>query len=121
MVTDVGSTNALYELSDTMEATMIMCRFIHHHNTTSNNASGIIPGNVEETTQQQVYMYTWKCHRKFISSIYIFFNHEVWLLEYVLSKLFICKWSASKRRMAAISVPLIFALKDGNMCIEVGC
>ena len=117
---------------------MIVCTFIHHHNTTSNNASGIhvylemlktplnnrytcIPGHVEETTQQQVYMYTWKCHRKFISSIYIFFNHEVWLLEYVLSKLFICKWSASKRRMAAISVPLIFALKDGNMCIKVGC
>ena len=52
---------------------------------------------------------------------HISFNQEVWLLEYVLSEPLICKWSASKRRIAAISVPLIFVLKDGDTSNEVGC
>ena len=92
---------------------MMVCRPTHHIFIWK-YVSGIIPGNVMYTIHACI------PGNATGSSIYIFFNHEVWLLKYVLSEPFTCKWSASKGgSMAAISVPLIFVLKDGNTCIEV--
>ena len=94
----IWSQNACRLRSDTKRATMMVCRPTHHI-IIWKYVSGIIPGNVMYTIHACI------PGNATGSSIYISFNHEVWFLEYVLSEPFTCKWSASKRRMAAISVP----------------
>ena len=91
MVTDTGSTNALYEVIQwrlpwscvDLFIITTLPRIVHQVSclemlkTSHNNRYTCIPGNVEDTTQQQVYMYTRKCwgHHSTATEVYWLYLH----------------------------------------------